>query len=405
MKNKPNIHVVDSIMGSGKTSAAINYINQADPDKHFIYVTPFLDEVKRIIERCPEKKFKQPSNIPRKIDSVKKLLKKGHNIVTTHSLFHMFDEEIIDLCYSQEYVLFLDEVTDVVRQHYIGEQDLKVLFEKFVDIDDYGTLVWKESQKNYKDQKFLVERNLCSMHSLIFYTNNILMWMFPVKIFNAFKESFILTYLFDAQMQKYYYDFYNLEYNHWYVSGDSIDTYYLTEEKIEYMDNLNYSQLINIIDNDRLNRIGDNNFNLTKQWYKNHEDDILLKTLKNNTYNFFYNITKSKADNCLWTTFKDYRNKIKGKGYTKGFLPSNARSTNEYNKRHNVAYLINKYFNPIIKQFFKQKDIIINEDEYALSEMLQFIWRSAIRNGEEITLYIPSSRMRSLLEQWIEENS
>ena len=37
--------------------------------------------------------------------------------------------------------------------------------------------------------------------------------------------------------------------------------------------------------------------------------------------------------------------------------------------------------------------------------MLQFIWRSAIRNGEEIWVYIPSIRMRNLLKQWIEENS
>ena len=37
--------------------------------------------------------------------------------------------------------------------------------------------------------------------------------------------------------------------------------------------------------------------------------------------------------------------------------------------------------------------------------MLQFIWRSAIRNGEEIWVYIPSIRMRSLLKKWIQENS
>ena len=61
--------------------------------------------------------------------------------------------------------------------------------------------------------------------------------------------------------------------------------------------------------------------------------------------------------------------------------------------------------NPVIKKFFEVHDIEVNEDGYALSEMLQFIWRSAIRCGNEIWVYIPSSRMRELLADWIEENS
>ena len=33
--------------------------------------------------------------------------------------------------------------------------------------------------------------------------------------------------------------------------------------------------------------------------------------------------------------------------------------------------------------------------------MLQFIWRSAIRDGNQITLYIPSDRMRWIFEEWL----
>lgn len=38
---------------------------------------------------------------------------------------------------------------------------------------------------------------------------------------------------------------------------------------------------------------------------------------------------------------------------------------------------------------------------YALSEMLQWIWRSRIRNGEEINIYVASKRMRGLLIRWM----
>lgn len=39
--------------------------------------------------------------------------------------------------------------------------------------------------------------------------------------------------------------------------------------------------------------------------------------------------------------------------------------------------------------------------EYALSALLQWIWRSAIRNGKKVTIYIPAPRMRQLLTDWL----
>jgi len=43
-----SIKIVDAIMGAGKTSAAINLINN-NPDKLFLFVTPYLSEVDRIV--------------------------------------------------------------------------------------------------------------------------------------------------------------------------------------------------------------------------------------------------------------------------------------------------------------------------------------------------------------------
>ena len=54
-----------------------------------------------------------------------------------------------------------------------------------------------------------------------------------------------------------------------------------------------------------------------------------------------------------------------------------------------------------VNQFFAQHEIIMDADKYALSEMLQWIWRSKIRNGGEIWIYIPSKRMRKLLQEWL----
>ena len=57
------------------------------------------------------------------------------------------------------------------------------------------------------------------------------------------------------------------------------------------------------------------------------------------------------------------------------------------------------------KLFYQNNGVDVYEDDYALSIMVQWIWRSAIRDGKKIWLYVPSKRMRDLLTNWIEEVS
>lgn len=406
------INVIDAMCGAGKTSAAINYINQTPDDVKIMYITPFRPELDRIIHACPSKKFYTPKGMLLSRD-IKRLLNRGENIVTTHALFKLFDEETIEMCYSQGYILIMDEVTQVIEPFSITEKDSETLFEKYFDIGDDGLINWKEEFEDYTGRFDDVKR-LVSMHALASYGGQIMLWLFPISIFKAFTDSYILTYMFDAQMQRYYYDFYGLEYNYLYVAGDSHENYHFTDDPQEYSNYYEYSQLINIFDDRKMNRIGDKDKSLSKNWYSNNADGFLGQQLQRNLGNYYRNrrvlykdgeYITSSANEALWTTFKDYRANIKGPGYAKGFLSSNARAMNNYSDRHVVAYTINRFMNPVIRQFFQQHGIEVDEDRFALSDMIQWIWRSAIRNGEHITIYIPSYRMRKLLIDWINENS
>ena len=90
------------------------------------------------------------------------------------------------------------------------------------------------------------------------------------------------------------------------------------------------------------------------------------------------------------------------------FLACNARATNNYADRHTLAYIANLYVNPFVRSYFDLKNkqdgtnIHVDEDLYALSSMLQWIWRSGIRRGEPISIYIPSTRMRTLFLNWLD---
>lgn len=393
------VNVVDALMGNGKTSAAINFINKADDDIKFLYITPYLTEVKRVIDSCPNKKFRQPDSYGTKINGIKYLFNNGYNIVSTHSLFSMFDDEIIELAYTNNYTLIMDEVADVIETIDISKDDLSTILEKYARIKDKHLLEWYATDYKGEFEKY---KRLCDLQCLAVYGDTVVMWLFPIKTFNAFNNIYILTYLFKAQTQKYYYDYYGVDYNYLYVKGNSVDTYEFTDQVVVY-DKLDYKKLINICDNDKLNRIGDLETALSKNWYRRNANNVNIKLLKNCVGNYFKNYTKTKTSENLWTTFKDYKDLISGKGYAKGFLSSNTRATNEYRDRIAVAYLVNKFFNPYIKKFFIENDVEVDEDAFAVSEMLQFIWRSAIREGNEIWVYIPSSRMRMLLENWIDD--
>jgi len=410
-------YIVDSLMGTGKTSAIINMVKAAPKTEKFLIITPYLDEVKRYIDSCPDEKFKQPrfdrikhegdeedEFIP-KYEDVKRLLERGENVVCTHALFHKFTEETVSFCKSYGYTLIMDEVASVIEEWTTTEDDYNNLINTYVTIDEKTRRVsWKEEYSDYTGV-FDKYKIACDNGSLASFSNRFMVWLFPVGVFNAFEKVFILTYKFEAQLQKYYYDFYDLKYKYLSVEGDSPDNYRIVEQH-NNPPKYDYAKLIHILDNDRMNAIGEIRSALSKTWYDRRKDDgNVMGLIKNNLWNFFTNIRHGATKDNLWTVFKDNKQKLKGKGYTKGFCPMNMRATNDFRERTNVAYIINRYMQPYLKNFFTTANIEVNEEEWALTEMLQFIWRSAVRDGKEIYLYIPSSRMRDILTEWIAEVS
>ena len=57
----------------------------------------------------------------------------------------------------------------------------------------------------------------------------------------------------------------------------------------------------------------------------------------------------------------------------------------------------------MIEQFFVAHGVAIDEDTWALSELIQWTFRSAIRENKPINIYIPSKRMRDLFIDWLKK--
>jgi hypothetical protein len=143
---------------------------------------------------------------------------------------------------------------------------------------------------------------------------------------------------------------------------------------------------------------------LSSNWFKKAKMED-FQQLKQSTENFFKRIADTPSKHNGWTTFLKDKPKLAGKRYTRGWIPNNIRATNEYINKRSLAYLCNWFYHPVIRNYFEERGITVNEEVYALSAMLQWIWRSQIRRGDPITLFIPSERMRNLLNQWLNSTS
>ena len=413
------ITVIDSPCGAGKTQYCIDLMKKTSGkfgNKRFVYITPFITEINRIVGAVPDtftpnNKNKQGT----KIESMKLLLDHfSQNIASTHALFKKFTPDMAELVKLQHLTLILDEVMDVVEEvdkDIIPEDDMDVLLTNYIDIaKDTGIVSWKG--KDDYDGKFKELKRLVTEGHMFALANKddgdnksfvYFIWTFPVEVFKAFDDVIICTYMFKSQLQRFYYDLYKVPYEMKSVKDGKLIDY--TFERLN-------KNLVNIY-NGKLNSVGDVEGNdsgaLSVSWYKKRTA-VSMMYLKKCMYNFVHNELKAelgkapKSNDIIWTTYKKYKEQIKGGGFSKGFVPCNLRATNDYINRHFVMYAINRFFNPYIKRFFYQMGISIkkeDEEQYALSEMIQFICRSAIRKDELIYCYIPSERMRNLFVDYL----
>lgn len=410
------VFVIDSMMGSGKSTWSIQYMNKMQKEgKRFIYVTPYLDEVERVKKECG---FAEPEQGKSgKLDSFKTLISQNKNVATTHALFKMLDQEAIELL-SVGYTLVLDEVLDVIQESSIPKGDIDNMVELNIlkYIDDKTLVMGDEEVVNKKaneDNKYkeiainLLRKNLELMVGKKTFA---LMWLFPLDLIEVFEDVFILTFMFDGYPMKGYLDKHNItQFKKSVVCANPEDDYEDRNYKlVEYFkpDLKSLIPLIKIADKGKINDIGERDNTFTYSYWeklvkdKNHLEWINLRKNINNYLKNFAPTTSSKK--IIWTTFTKARSSLYSSSLKDdNFVANNIRATNDYKDMNVVLYLVDKRYNPIIEQWFKSKNIKIDENLYALGECIQMIWRSSIREGKEIYLYIPSKRMRELLEKWL----
>ena len=416
------IHVCDSIMGSGKTMAAINYMN-THPNNKFIYITPYLNEAERIKNGCMNLHFVEPNEWSNgayhsKVKHTSQLIKEGRNIASTHQAFKYYSPDMLEDIRNKNYCLIIDESIEIIDKYDLHHDDLEMAINGGYVVRDGDT--YSMTNKAYQRGLFSEFFRLLKTRKLIRLDdkgnsdlddksvdekNSYYYWILPPSFIASFKEVYILTYMFESQSIHHLLAVNNMQYERVGIKKTEDGKFSFGEYPgyvPEYAKHM--KDMVHILEIPKLNAIGGGRYSLSVNSMRNHPEDV--ERLRKNIGNVVRNIWGDvPANRKMWSSFTTVRNNLSGKGYTRSFLPFNARAKNEYKNRKYLIYAVNIFMRTPEKLFYQKHGIDVNEDMYALSTMVQWIWRSAIRDGDEIYIYIPSKRMRTLLINWMESLS
>lgn len=398
------VKVCDAICGAGKTQSCIKMMNE-DINSRFIFITPYLTEVERIKSSCSGRGFVSPeatyTNNFSKLEDLNNLLRQQVNIASTHALFSYYTDETRDLIIKGNYILVLDEVMNLFQPVDVSNSDMNILLKSQTVKPNDDEFLWDDSDYDggtFTDIMFKARSN-----NLLKYRDEMYFWSIPPDLFKCFKDVYLLTYMFEFQLQKYFFDVYGIEYE---LIGTKKNNGEYEFCPIEDMDRrIDLRDKIHILDNRKLNEIGSERGALSLNWFKNSKanNPSQITTLRNNLSNIFKNKFISKEDERMWSTFKAFKNDLQDRGYKNSFVTYNKRATNDYVKKKYLAYCLNVYMQTWAKNYLVEKGAKnISENMYAISTLIQWLFRSAIRRGEEVWLYLPSKRMRDIFTIWLD---
>jgi hypothetical protein len=330
------ITVIDSIMGSGKTTYMTKLMNEAhtqsmgksfiDPDHkpvRFLYVAPLLSEVDRISEACRDLNFRNPQPVEgRKLHHLSTLIEEGANICTTHALFRLLNRDIYRKLREQNYILVIDEVLDCVTMFEgLSASDRKLLFRDHLVYVDPDT---KRLRWNYRDHpdysgEFNHIRDLCDNGNLVLYRDKALIWEFPTDFLRCFNQVYVLTYMFLGSPMSAYLRAEGLPYEMmtlkdkkqlvpWANHSDETETKEKLREWISvYEGSANHWGKPKGRENP-----------MSSGWYENliRRSPDTLAQVKASSEHWFKAVAQTKADDNAWTTFKKAKGRLRGKRYS-----------------------------------------------------------------------------------------
>ena len=413
------IKIADYPCGSGKTTRMIENFKE---DRKYLVILPLLSEVTRVIEGSKDIEFVQPhandNEQGTKTSSLEAQLLLGNNIATTHEMYErlvpMVKAGLLD-----DYDIIIDEVPNVVKS--VTSKSRTSIQEFYVDAGymdvDIGTgLVrptqkWRQNQDQVSDTLSPKILKYAESGCLYLQEGKMFIWALPQSILTAGRSVTVMTYKSEGSMLLAYLRKLGLPYE---VSNDNdLEEGFrakaaelITIEDIPALSKTNFSytgQVKGMSSSSYSTKIARSLKNLKERKLVGVDVNNILITCKKDAW------IKAANDNNRDTEDEDETPKknVKPGVFAKdsrmkdaNWIANTTRGTNDYMHCSHLIYLYDQHMRPVVARWLGDSSTAFN-DAYALTELIQWVWRSRVRRGEPITLYLPSPRMRRLFEEWL----
>lgn len=408
MKNN-KVKLVDSMMGSSKTSEIIKWMDN-NPSKRYIFVSPLLSEVAeggRVHENLEKVTLEIPVSDERtKSEHLLRMIKGGVNIACTHQLYlGMNDKHFYELSL-KGYTIIIDEEVNVINGFgKYSKDDLLWLIDRGeIEVRDCdGMVEWVGERDNLTPKhRYYDMVQYCDAKALYSTrrSDTMMVSQLPIKLFEVAKEVIILTYMFE---------------------GNVLDCFLkLKGFEVEPFNEITCNQPSKKEVRDLLTIIPPNNkmvrYSLSSTWWESAN-----KQQVNDVSNFIRTNCMQeglKGDDVLWTvpksrailSKKGSKVLVKPKGFIKGkihpdcYLAATVRATNEYHYKKGMFHCYNRFPLQAVSSYLQDYGFDVDPKVFATSEMLQWLWRGCIRKGEPMVVGIASKRMYLFFMDWLESD-
>lgn len=408
------IELLDSIMGSGKTQGVIQWMLN-NPQNKYLYVSPMLTEVEeRIPTACQALEFTYPctEEYKTKGQHLLKLLEEGCNVSFTHSLFTDLTKQHLALIRKHEYVLIVDEEVAFIEP-YKGNysRDDIVSLEKAghirVEEDNLGRVVWQWYDDNEMNDTAYSKLKRMSDLGMLYCAKRdrkIMVVHLPIELVQSSRRVILLTYLFKGSVMESFIDLKGIEI----VPFKEVVPPKTTKDVLTKA-----KSLITFIDTTTTKAVS--NLSMSSTWYSKNATAADLEKVSNAIFSvyrkfgdkesFIFTAPKSLADYEYVKEERLKRNIIHKKmPKDVDWIYCGTKATNMWSHKSIAVHAYNRYVNTAIKAYLQDYGTPPDDDMFALSEMVQWIFRTCIRNDEPLQLCILNNRMKGLLCNWLNGN-
>ena len=405
------IKIIDRHCGSGKTTAMIDGFSN---DNNYLVVVPYKTEIERVIKQSTKVAFVQPNeedNDDRtKRESLRQLLSSGCNVVTSHAL-HELILPIVNEGLLDNYHIIIDEVPNVASNDYsLSKRSVEEFYisNGYIDVEPITDLIrptmkWYDNRDEVKDTLNTKLIRSAEGGCLYLQSNSQFIKAMPRALLVTGLSTTIMTYKAEGSMLLPYLR--KLELPFVVANDNELEDVSFKQKAAElitiesFMPNADFK----FTHNEQIQRLKDGCYTTKVSKALNNLRSRQLKNVP------IENVMITCAKYAWYTNGDKVANKpgpfAKNSNlWGANWLANITRGTNDFVHCSHLIYLHNKHPNPALASWLGV-GTKHHSDAHALTELIQWVWRSRIRRGEPITLYFASKRMRQLFEDWLGINN